>query len=199
MHKPFSGELLSRRCLLHDVHGLYDLPLPGGATGMENPMIRREVGTLVAAVMFACAVLPATAQPQSLKEQVIGTWQIVSVEEVYPDGRIDRPWGPNMKGAVSFDQHGKVLLMIIGGDLPTPSGKPQESARQVVAYFGTYSVDEGAKTITYTAERATIPAFDGLARKATVTVTGEELRQSSAPVTGPQGTFTPQLVMRRAK
>jgi hypothetical protein len=89
--------------------------------------------------------------------------------------------------------------MIIGGDLPTPSGKPQEAARQVVAYFGTYSVDDGAKTITYTAERATLPVFDGLARKATVTVTGDELRQSSAPVTGPHGTFTPQLVMRRAQ
>ena len=102
-------------------------------------------------------------------------------------------------GAVSFDPQGKVLLMIIGADLPTPSGKPQEAARQVVAYFGTYSVDEGAKTITYTAERATTPAFDGLVRKATVTVTGDELRQSSAPVSGPQGTFTPHLVMRRAK
>jgi len=199
MHKPFSGALLSRRCLLHDVHGLYDLPLHGGATDLGNPMIRREVGTLVAAVIFACAVLPATAQQKSLKEQVIGTWNIVSVEEVYPDGRKETPWGPNMKGAVSFDQHGKVLLMIIGGDLPNPAGKPQESARQVVAYFGTYNVDDGAKTITYTAERATIPAFDGLARKATITVSGDELRQSSAPVTGPQGTFTPQLVMRRAQ
>jgi hypothetical protein len=162
-------------------------------------MIRREVGLIAAAALFALAALPATAQHKSLKEQVIGTWHIVSVEEVYPDGRIDRPWGPNMKGAVSFAPQGKVLLMIIGGDLPNPAGKPQESARQVVAYFGTYSVDEGAKTITYTAERATIPAFDGLTRKATVTVTGEELRQSSAPVTGPQGTFTPQLVMRRAQ
>ena len=162
-------------------------------------MIRREVGLITAVALFALATLPATAQQKSLKEQVIGTWNIVSVEEVYPDGRIDRPWGPNMKGAVSFDPHGKVLLMIIGGDLPNPAGKPQEAARQVVAYFGTYSVDEGAKTITYTAELATIPAFDGLARKATVTVTGDELRQSSAPVTGPQGTFTPQLVMRRAK
>ena len=109
------------------------------------------------------------------------------------------PGPPSGIGAGVGEVQGKVLLMIIGADLPTPSGKPQESARQVVAYFGTYSVDEGAKTITYTAERATIPAFDGLARKATVTVTGEELRQSSAPVTGPQGTFTPQLVMRRAQ
>jgi len=162
-------------------------------------MIRREVGIIAAAALVALAALPATAQSQSLKEQVTGTWHIVSVEEVYPDGRIDRPWGPNMKGAVSFDHNGKVLLMIIGADLPNPAGKPQESARQVVAYFGTYSVDEGAKTITYTAERATIPAFDGLPRKATVAVNGDELRQSSASVSGPQGTFTPQLVMRRAQ
>ena len=162
-------------------------------------MIRREVGIIAVAAMVACATLPAAAQQKSLKEQVVGTWNIVSVEEVYPDGRKETPWGPNMKGAVSFDQHGKVLLMIIGADLPTFSGKPQEAARLVVAYFGTYSVDEGAKTITYTAERATIPAFDGLPRKATVAVNGDELRQSSAPVSGPQGTFTPQLVMRRAK
>jgi len=162
-------------------------------------MRRREIGILAVAAICALATLPVAAQQKSLKEQVVGTWNIVSVEEVYPDGHKETPWGPNMKGAVSFDQHGKVLLMIIGADLPTPSGKPQEAARMVVAYFGTYSVDEGAKTITYTAERATIPAFDGLARKATVTVTGDELRQSSAPVTGPQGTFTPQLVMRRAQ
>jgi hypothetical protein len=162
-------------------------------------MIRREVATVAAAAIFAFATLPATAQQKSLKEQVIGTWNIVSVEEVYPDGRKDTPWGPNMKGAVSFDQNGKVLLMIIGADLPNPSGKPQESARMVVAYFGTYAVDEGAKTITYTAERATTPSFDGLPRKATVTLTGDELLQSSAPVSGPQGTFTPHLVMRRSK
>lgn len=165
----------------------------------RTPMIRRIVGLIAVATMFAFATLPATAQQKSLKEQVSGTWQIVSVEEVYPDGRKETPWGPNMKGAVSFDPQGKVLLMIIGGDLPNPTGKPQESARQVVAYFGAYSVDEGAKTITYTAERATIPAFDGLARQATVTVTGDELRQSSAPVTGPHGTFTPQLIMKRAQ
>jgi hypothetical protein len=162
-------------------------------------MIRREVNLIAVATIVALAALPAVAQQKSLKEQVIGTWHIVSVEEVYPDGRKETPWGPNMKGAVSFDPHGQVLLMIIGGDLPNPAGKPQEAARQVVAYFGTYSVDEGAKTITYTAERATIPAFDGLARKATVTVSGDELRQSSAPVPGPQGTFTPQLVMKRAQ
>ena len=69
----------------------------------------------------------------------------------------------------------------------------------VVAHFGTYAVDEAAKTVTYTAERATTPSFDGLARRANVTVNGDELQQTSAPVTGPQGTFVPNIVFRRAK
>ncbi len=69
----------------------------------------------------------------------------------------------------------------------------------VVAYFGTYAVDEAAKTVTYTAERATTPSFDGLARKASVTVNGDELIQASAPIATPQGTFTPNLVFKRAK
>src|SRR5262249_29514820 len=93
----------------------------------RTPMGRREVGLIAVAAVFACAALPAAAQQKSLKEQVIGTWQIVSVVEFYPEGRKETPWGPNIKGAVSFDPHGKVLLMIIGADLPNPSGKPQEA------------------------------------------------------------------------
>ena len=141
----------------------------------------------------------ALAQQKSLKEQLVGTWTLASVVEVYQDGRRENPWGPAVKGAVSFDGNGKVLLMIIGTDLPAPSGKPQESSRMVVAYFGTYSVDEAAKTVTYTAERATTPTFDGLARQASVTLNGDELRQTSASIATPQGTMTPNLIFKRAK
>ena len=90
--------------------------------------------------------------------------------------------------------------MILGTDLPSPPQvNPPESKRTVVAYFGTYSVDEAAKTVTYTAERSTEPNFDGRARKASVTLNGDELVQVSAPITMPQGTFNPNLVWKRAK
>jgi hypothetical protein len=151
--------------------------------------------------MLGIVVLPGSvpAQQKSLKEQILGTWTLVSLAEVYPDGRRDNPWGPTLKGSVSFDSSGKYMLMILGADLANPTGKPQESSRMVVAHFGSYAVDEVAKTVTYTAERATTPAFDGLARKANVTVKGDELQQTSAPVKGPQGTFVPNIVFRRAK
>jgi Lipocalin-like domain len=164
-------------------------------------MNRRNILSLSAITALGLALLPtgAVSQQKSLKDQLVGPWTLVSVSEVYQGGRKETPWGPAVKGAVSFDSNGKFTFMIIGGDLPNPSAKPQESGRQVVAYFGTYSVDEAAKTVTYTAERATTPSFDGLARKASVTVSGDELTQASAPITTPQGTFTPNLVFKRAK
>jgi hypothetical protein len=164
-------------------------------------MNMRKALTLSAVLALALSCLPGQtmAQQKSLKEQLIGTWNLVSVSEVFQDGKTQNPWGPNVKGAVTFDPNGKMLFMIIGADLPSPSGKPQESGRLVVAYFGTYAVDEAAKTITYTAERATTPRFDGLPRKASVTISGDELMQQSAAIATPQGTFTPHLVLRRAK
>jgi hypothetical protein len=164
-------------------------------------MYRCNILTLFAITVLGLAMLPGNglAQQKSLKDQLLGPWTLVSVTEVHQDGRKDTPWGPAVKGAVNFDSNGKYTLMIIGADLPNPSGKPQESQRMVVAHFGTYSVDEAAKTVTYTAERATTPNFDGLARKASVTVNGDELVQASAAITTPQGTFIPNLVFKRAK
>jgi Lipocalin-like domain len=164
-------------------------------------MNRRHILSLSAITALGLALLPtgAVSQQKSLKDQLLGPWTLVSVTEVQQDGKKETPWGPAVKGAVNFESNGKFTFMIIGADLPNPSGKPQESQRMVVAYFGTYLVDEAAKTVTYTAERATEPRFDGLARKASVTVNGDELMQASAAIAGPQGTFIPNLVFRRAK
>ena len=84
----------------------------GTATPQQwsTPMRRREVGILAVAALCALATLPAAAQHKSLKEQVVGTWHIVSVEEVYSDGHKETPWGPNMKGAAGSGADGGRLL-----------------------------------------------------------------------------------------
>ena len=154
------------------------------------------VATVIVALSFSTSTF---AQQRSLKEQIVGTWKIQSVTEDYGGGKVENsPFGPNVTGAFTFDPDGNFSAVIIGADLPNPSKKAQESDRQVVAYFGKYTVDDAANTVIYTAERATIPAFDGLARKASVTMSGDGFTQKSASVTGPQGTFTPTLVFKRA-
>src|SRR5262245_64667257 len=114
-------------------------------------MFRRT--TFATMAMLGIVALPgsAPAQEKSLKEQLLGTWTLVSLAEVYPDGRRENPWGPALKGAVNFDSSGKVMLMLIGADLAKPTGKPQESGRMVVAYFGTYAFDEAGENVAYTA------------------------------------------------
>ena len=92
------------------------------------------------------------------------------------------------------------MFMVVGDDLaPNPTRNPAfEAARLTVAFFGTYTVDEAAGSYTYTAERATNPAFDGKPRTTKTTWNGDnEFTATVAPVTGPQGTFTPTVVFRR--
>jgi hypothetical protein len=45
----------------------------------------------------------APGQQKSLKEQLVGTWTLASVADVYSDGRRENSWGPAVKGAVSFE------------------------------------------------------------------------------------------------
>ena len=152
------------------------------------------IAAAVAAVSFS-----TSAHCETLKDQLLGNWDLVSISEDYGNGKIEKaPFGANLKGAYHFDAN-RVSFMAIGDDLPpNPARKPQESARLAVAWYGTYTVDDAAKTLTYTAEKATIPAFDGKPRTTNITVSGDDLTIKSAPVTGPQGTFTPVLVLKRA-
>ena len=168
----------------------------------DQKMKRYSLISLSATVLVGLGLLShnALGQQKSLKDQLVGTWTLASSSEDYQDGRKENSWGSGVEGAINFDGNSHVMLMIIGAaDVPAPPGNPPVSKRNVVAYFGTYSVDEAAKTVTYTAERATEPNFEGRARKASVTLNGDELVQVSAPVTIPQGTFNPNIVWKRAK
>jgi hypothetical protein len=162
-------------------------------------MNRRSILNILAMLGIAFLAGTAMAQQPSLKAQLMGTWTVVSVADVYENGTKVDDWGPKVGGAVSFDGNGRYTWMIIGRDLPTPSGSPRVSSRLVIAYYGKYTIDEASKTITYQAERSTYPEFDGGSRKASVTVSGDSMTQNSTPIATPRGTIIPQVVFERAK
>jgi hypothetical protein len=143
----------------------------------------------------------ALGQQKSLEEQLVGTWTLASTTDQYEDGHTGNAWGPIVKGALSFDGKGHYIYTIIGGDLSPqpPSSAPPISKRNVVTYFGTYSVDEAASTVTYTADRGTESVFDGVPRKASVTLNGsEEMVQTLPVIKLPTATWSPRLVWKRA-
>jgi len=150
---------------------------------------------IVAAIVASLSITAQAQQP--LKDQLVGTWDVLSVNEDYGNGKVEKsPFGASLKGVYNFEPNGRVTLILIGDDLPTKPTKAQESARLVVAWFGKYTVEGDALTVV--ADRATIPAFDGLPRKTGVTVNGDDATIKAAPVNGPQGTFTPVLTLKRA-
>jgi Lipocalin-like domain len=164
---------------------------------MKRRIVLNALGIALLAALLAAG--GAQAQQPLLKDQLVGTWTLVSVADIYENGRKVDDWGKAVGGAVSFDANGRFMYMIIGGNLPDRTNSPRVSSRMVVAYYGRYAVDEAKRTVTYTADRSTNPGFDGGNRTVTVALNGDDMTQRSQPLKTPRGTLIPETVFKRSK
>ena len=161
-------------------------------------MTRHVVGVYAVAAL-GLAMLPggAVAQQKSLKEQIVGAWSVVSWEQTLPDGTKLQRFGANPKGINVFDANGRVFVMFVRPDLPrlasnnlsTPT--PEEAKAIVggsIAYYGTYTVDEAAKTVSLRLDATTFQNQLGMEQKRNiVSLTADELKYSNpTPTTGGQ-------------
>jgi hypothetical protein len=58
------------------------------------------------------------ALPQSAKDQLVGTWMLVSIYDERQDGSKFDPFGANPTGILIFDANGRFASQIIGSGLP---------------------------------------------------------------------------------
>ena len=131
----------------------------------------------------------AVAQQKSLKDQLAGTWDIVSWERTNPDGTKAQAFGANPKGINVFGADGRFVVFYTRADLPKLASNdrlkstPQEAktiADGSIAYHGTYSVDEATKTIIMNIENTTFPNQLGRAQKRRInSLTADELKYSN--------------------
>ena len=158
--------------------------------------------TLALGVMaLSClgAALPAgnaSAQQKTLKEQLVGTWTLVSGTEQRPDGTKVAPWP---EGRLMMDANGNMALFLIGRDRPKVGNDPRVPVGPAVAYYGTYSVNEAEKSVTWKIDRALWPGFDGIERKQTVALTGDAMTLTGSPVQTPEGAIIPVNEYKRVK
>src|ERR1041385_7915598 len=75
--------------------------MPRGRTMIGRIMDRLNVVAAFAAVILALASLPNSSVAQSLKEQLVGTWAVVSVVNER-DGNKVEPFGPKPVGYFMF-------------------------------------------------------------------------------------------------
>ena len=159
-------------------------------------MNRRHILSLSVAAALGLALLPgsALAQQNPLKEQLAGTWTIISNDNVAPDGTKRQLFGPNPKGILVLADNGQYAQIIVHPDRPNfkvnnrLEGTPEENTAAVhgtTATFGTWSVDEANKTITVRNEGSMFPNQVGTESKRSVTLQGDQLRVSNpTPASG---------------
>ena len=131
----------------------------------------------------------AGAQQQPLREQLIGTWLAVSVVTAHQDGTKIESFGPNVKGMQTFDSNGRVVIVLMRSDLPKfvsnnrETGTAEENKAVVQGsstLFGTYSVDEAAKSVSIQIDAATFPNWTGTAQKRPFSISGDGLTFTTA-------------------
>ena len=159
--------------------------------------------TIASALIFG-VFLPREAVAQTAKE-LVGTWTLVSIK-LEQDGKKTDFYGPNPQGQATYETNGRVSVIISRSDLPKfasnnrQAGTPEENKAVVqgsIAYFGTYSVDEAAKTVTSHIESRSFPNWNGTDRKLSFTISGDELNLTSP--TSSTGTGSNQQVWKRAR
>lgn len=171
-------------------------------------MGRRRSLLCISAATVTGLLLPtieAVAQDRSLKDQVTGTWTIVSADQTAPDGSKHQLFGANPKGILVLDPSGKYSQIIVRADRPRfkannrlngTAEENQAAVQGTVANFGTWSVDEGSKTLVIRFESGMYPNQEGEESRRVARVTGDELRLTN-PSTG--AGMRSELVWRRAK
>ena len=171
-------------------------------------MNRRDILSLSAITTLGLALLPgsALAQQKTLKEQLVGSWTLVSNDNVAPDGTKRQIFGPNPKGLIILGADGNYAQVLVNPARPKFKGKTRldgtaEENKAVVAgtaaTFGTWATDEASKTLILRNAGNLFPNDEGTESRRPVTVmTGDELKMMN-PNPGSGGRS--ESVYRRAK
>src|SRR6185295_20218241 len=154
----------------------------------------------VAAAMLALALSAgaAAAQPaKRLKDQIVGTWNFVVAEVTAPDGKKSYPFGETPKGILIFTPDGRFAQIHVANDVPKfasgnrLTGTAEEYTainRRSLSVFGSYTVDEEKKTVTYRIVSSTFPNWEGEAQTRTIDkLTADEFVNTNPNVAGGRG------------
>jgi hypothetical protein len=138
------------------------------------------------------------AQQKSLKDSLVGAWLITSATDTDEKGQNTNAWGGPVHGQITLGRTGRFTQIIIGQ--PVASMKqddPRKPDALIVAYYGTYTIDEASKKIGLKIEGAAYSSRVGQPQSWTVEGSGDKLTLVGSPRKDQRGTFTPHLEVKR--
>ncbi len=155
---------------------------------------RSLLGTCVAAVWgLSLQTNGAAAQQQSLREQLVGTWTVVSWEQNKSDGTRLQQFGAAPAGIAFFDAGGRYIITVMRSDRARYAsntlwqGTAEENkatAEGTQTYFGTYSVNEADHSIAIHVEGSSFPNWNGTDQKRFVAIADDRLTLTIRPSSG---------------
>jgi hypothetical protein len=138
----------------------------------------RMLAALLGAALWLAAANAATAQPaKTMREQLVGTWNLVIAEITAADGKKTLPFGDKPKGQLIFTADGHFSQVHVSSGLPRIASNNRLAGtdadnRAIVqgtlSLFGTYAVDEEKKTLTFNIVASTFPNQEGASQTRTI-------------------------------
>jgi hypothetical protein len=153
--------------------------------------VRLSVLWLICWCAPPCEAAPERGQAHPTRQQLIGAWQLVSIEMRGPGGPVVDPfYQADSVGIIVYDSSGWMSVQIAAPHRPafgvpasrlaSPSAG-QESRLKAAAfdtyysYFGTWDYDETTTVVTHHVKSSLIPAETGLNYGQSVTLEGGRL------------------------
>jgi Lipocalin-like domain len=158
------------------------------------------------ALLFLGVALQTLAQ--SAKDQLVGTWTLVSVYIEAPDGSRFNPFGADPTGMLIMDGNGHISVQLIGSGVRKfesknrLDGTPEENkavVQRTLCYFGTYSVDDADRALNIHIESSSYPNWSGTDQKRFLALTGDELNWTNPTASTGESGFTGHTAWKRAK
>ena len=133
-------------------------------------------------------LLPGSAvgQQKPLKDQIVGTWSLVSAI-IEKDGKKTDGLGPNPMGYMMFDSSGHFVYDFMRSDTPKfasnnrETGTPDENKAAVqgnISSFGTYTINPDG-SVTFHIIGSSFPNWKGTDQKRLIEIGGEQLKYTN--------------------
>jgi Lipocalin-like domain len=133
-------------------------------------MTARVRNILAGSVLLLLAVASLTAAlaqapAKSLKDQLVGHWQLLSIS-------INNvtPYGLNPQGSMILDADGHYSVIVIS-----------DGGARSISYYGTYTVNDADGSMTMHIDGSTRAKTDGHDEKRVVTLSGDALTVANPP------------------
>jgi lipocalin-like protein len=163
---------------------------------------------MLLALWAACCLVPSSVYGQSLREQLQGTWTLVSWTRVV--GTVEEPGllGQDPFGQIMFAPDGRMCFNAMRRDRSPfggrdfQAGTPEEKAAAYDSYIGLcgrYEVNESERSVALRLDVSLYPNWAGTTQKRFAEITGSRLRITTPPILSGGKQIVGTLVFERAK